>query len=153
MYRDEVVLTYSNIKIPDLVSVAKELIEEAGDVKVWLFQGEMGAGKTTLIKAIGKSLGIDDDMSSPTFGIVNEYAYQGNIIYHFDFYRIKSEDEAFDIGIEEYFYSGHYCFVEWPEKIPNLIPPNHAVITIDTDENKNRTIAISVHDGEKENRV
>ena len=153
MYRDELVLTYSNISVPDLSNVARELIQEAGDVKVWLFQGEMGAGKTTLIKSIGKALGIDDDMSSPTFSIVNEYAYEGNIIYHFDFYRIKSETEAYDIGIEEYLYSGHYCFIEWSDKIPNLIPPIHAVITIDTDENKNRTIAISVHDGKKENRV
>ena len=98
--------------------VALELLSAAGDINVWLFFGEMGSGKTTLIKAVGKALGVTEGMSSPTFSIVNEYeAGDGRKIYHFDLYRLKDEKEVFDIGAEEYFYSDAYCFIEWPEKI------------------------------------
>jgi len=91
----------------------------------------MGAGKTTLIKAVCEALGVKDTISSPTFSIVNEYrAADGKKIYHFDFYRIKSENEAYDMGYEDYFYSGAYCFIEWPEKIASLLPPGAAQVTI-----------------------
>lgn len=98
----------------------------------------MGAGKTTLIKSLCKALGSNDNITSPTFSIVNEYAGP-NKIYHFDFYRLKNQTEALDIGCEEYFYSGNYCFIEWPEKIPDLLPPhfvrvNIAVLKDDTRE-------------------
>ena len=92
--------------------------------------GRNGAGKTTLIKAICEELGVEDQASSPTFSIVNEYATTRGPVFHFDFYRIKSEQEAMDLGYEEYFYSGHPCFVEWPELIPSLIPDNAIAITI-----------------------
>lgn len=107
----------------ELETVSKELLKAAGDRTIWLFFGEMGSGKTTLIKAIGKFLGVNDTMSSPTFSIVNEYeAAHGRKIYHFDLYRLKSEREIFDIGVEEYFYSGELCLVEWPERLGSLVP-------------------------------
>lgn len=109
--------------------------------KVILFNGEMGAGKTTFIKAFSKLLGVNDTMSSPTFSLVNEYqTSQNQKIFHFDVYRIKSEDEALDMGIEEYLYSGNWCFIEWSEKIPNLIPDEHSLITIKMLANGNRLL-------------
>ena len=98
---------------------------------VVVFNGEMGAGKTTLIKALCRALGIHDATSSPTFSLVNEYRTPGDeAVYHFDVYRLKSESEALDMGIEEYLYSGNRCFIEWAEKIPNLLPHPHHVIEI-----------------------
>lgn len=105
-----------------LPAIAGHLLEQAGDRRVWLLYGEMGVGKTTLIKALCTALGVEDSTSSPTFSIVNEYHSPGGPVYHFDFYRIRSGEEALDLGYEEYFYSGHYCFVEWPEKISSLLP-------------------------------
>ncbi len=105
--------------------VALELLRAAGDTNVWLFFGEMGSGKTTLIKAVGKALAVTEGMSSPTFSLVNEYkAGDGRKIYHFDLYRLKDEKEVFDIGAEEYFYSDGLCLVEWPEKLGGLTPAN-----------------------------
>ncbi|MFT7351593.1 MAG: tRNA threonylcarbamoyladenosine biosynthesis protein TsaE [Flavobacterium sp.] len=99
--------------------------------KVILFNGEMGVGKTTFIKALAKQLGVLDETSSPTFSIVNEYATATQEkVYHFDVYRLNSEEEALDMGIEEYLYSENWCFIEWAEKIPNLIPTNHSQINI-----------------------
>ena len=93
--------------------------------KVLAFYGEMGAGKTTFIKALCRHIGVNDEVTSPTFAIVNEYKTQeGEIVYHFDFYRIKKKDEIFDFGYEEYFYSGNYCFIEWPEMAEELLPEN-----------------------------
>lgn len=101
----------------------------------------MGAGKTTFIKSLSKLLGVNDTMSSPTFSLVNEYqTSQNQKIFHFDVYRIKSEDEALDMGIEEYLYSGNWCFIEWSEKIPNLIPDEHSLITIKMLANGNRLL-------------
>lgn len=109
--------------------------------KVILYNGEMGAGKTTFIKAFSKLLGVNDTMSSPTFSLVNEYqTTQNQKVFHFDVYRIKSEDEALDMGIEEYLYSGNWCFIEWSEKIPNLIPDEHSLITIKMLANGNRLL-------------
>ena len=99
--------------------------------KVVLFNGLMGAGKTTFIKAICKNLGVEDMTSSPTFSLVNEYeTRQGQRVYHFDLYRINSEIEALDMGIDDYLYSGNWCFIEWPEKIPNLLPENVSIVNI-----------------------
>jgi tRNA threonylcarbamoyladenosine biosynthesis protein TsaE len=138
-------LTYNSVGLNDLRRVAEEIVSCAGNTNVWLFHGEMGAGKTTLIKVIGKVLGIQDSITSPTFSIVNEYQVNTQKkVFHFDFYRIKNEEEAYDIGTEEYFYSGHYCFVEWSEKIPGLIPERRADITITIKDNTHRTIAVSV---------
>ena len=109
--------------LSDLPSSAKELIKAFGEKKIIAFNGEMGAGKTTLIKAICEELGVKQTISSPTFSIVNEYlSSAGKKIYHFDFYRINNISEAYDMGYEEYFYSDAYCFIEWPEKIADLLP-------------------------------
>lgn len=111
--------------------------------KIWAFYGEMGAGKTTLIKEICKCLGVTNTMSSPTYSIVNEYhTNNNNKIYHFDFYRIKLLQEAVDIGCEEYFESGSYCFIEWPEKIGYLLPNACLKIKINLTDNENRVITI-----------
>jgi tRNA threonylcarbamoyladenosine biosynthesis protein TsaE len=110
--------------LAQLSDIAKQVITEANS-KILLFYGEMGVGKTTLIKEICATLGTDDVTSSPTFSLVNEYhTHDGEIVYHFDFYRIEKEEEAYDIGIEDYFYSDAWCLIEWPENIQNLVPLN-----------------------------
>ena len=114
--------------IDEIHEVAQKIIAEKPN-KVILFNGVMGVGKTTLIKALSKQLGVLDATSSPTFSIVNEYETTDNqVIYHFDMYRLKSEIEAMDMGIDEYLYSGNWCFIEWPEKIPNLLPDDYSTI-------------------------
>src|SRR5690606_1930704 len=102
-------------ELHELSGAAKKIVSFAGDCKVWLFSGDLGAGKTTLIKEICRYFGVEDTVNSPTFSLVNEYSDRsGSKYYHLDFYRIKNEEEAYDIGAEEYLYSGDYCFVEWP---------------------------------------
>ena len=125
--------------VDDLEIVVKDLIEAAGDRTVWLFNGEMGAGKTTLIKAICKSLGVHSVMTSPTFSIVNEYEGR-DVIYHFDCYRLKNEEEAYDIGVEEYLDSGRLCLIEWPEKIASLLPMERFEINLEIESNTQRRI-------------
>lgn len=136
----------TSIDILSLPLVAKEIIKQAGDYKIWLFEGEMGAGKTTLIKAVCEAIGVEDLVSSPTFSLVNEYEAGEEIIYHFDFYRIKNEEEAMDIGVEEYFYSGNYCFLEWPSKIISLVPEKFLRIFITVNEDDTRTIQLVKHE-------
>lgn len=129
--------------LEELPQIAKELLSAIGNHKIITFYGEMGAGKTTLIKQLCKTLKVTDTIQSPTFSIVNEYLTEDNQqIYHFDFYRIKEEEEALDFGVEEYFYSGNYCFIEWPEKIPNLIPENAVKVSITLTEDNKRLITI-----------
>ena len=111
-----------NFNLQELTFVAKEILRNVPN-KTLLFYGTMGVGKTTLIKELSKQLGVTDVINSPTFSLVNEYEIIKDKIYHFDFYRIKSEEEALDIGIEEYFFSGHWNLIEWPENISNLLPP------------------------------
>lgn len=113
-----------------LKSAAGQLIAFGGPEKIYLFYGDMGAGKTTLIKSLTEILGVDEPVTSPTFSIVNEYEGDGTKIYHFDFYRLKNQAEALDLGYEEYFYSGNYCFIEWPEKIPDLLPDHYVRVDI-----------------------
>ncbi|ERJ58443.1 tRNA (adenosine(37)-N6)-threonylcarbamoyltransferase complex ATPase subunit type 1 TsaE [Sphingobacterium paucimobilis] len=132
-----------NVKaLTELKGAAAQIIEIYPDSRVFLFYGTMGAGKTTLINELCQQLGVQDHTSSPTFSIVNEYASDNGPIFHFDFYRLKSESEAFDFGYEEYFYSGNYCFVEWPEKIPNLLPVDAIKINITVVDFQARTISI-----------
>jgi tRNA threonylcarbamoyladenosine biosynthesis protein TsaE len=128
--------------IDQLDQVAKVLLEQNPN-KILLFNGEMGVGKTTLIKKICENLGVNEPTSSPTFSLVNEYYTTNNqYIYHFDCYRLKSEIEALDMGIDEYLYSGNWCFIEWAEKITNLIPENHSIITIEVLENGIRKLTL-----------
>jgi len=115
----------------DQIEIAADEILAANPHKVVLLDGEMGAGKTTLIKAIAAKLGVRGMTASPTFSLVNEYGTGRDApLYHFDVYRLKSQDEALDMGIEEYLYSGNWCFIEWGEKIPDLIPKEHSRISI-----------------------
>lgn len=125
----------------DLPAVAKKLLFFADSPKVFLFFGEMGAGKTTFIQALCAELGVTDLVASPTFSIVNEYKSRQGVIYHFDFYRIKNEEEAFDIGFEEYLYSGNYCFIEWPEKITSLWPPNYVKVNVTAISDTQRVVS------------
>nr|WP_315147412.1 tRNA (adenosine(37)-N6)-threonylcarbamoyltransferase complex ATPase subunit type 1 TsaE [uncultured Flavobacterium sp.] len=128
--------------IEQLDLVAKQILEQ-NPSKVLLFNGEMGAGKTTLIKKLCENLGVNEPTSSPTFSLVNEYYTTNNqYIYHFDCYRLKTEIEALDMGIDEYLYSGHWCFIEWAEKITNLIPEQHSVITIEVLADGNRKLVL-----------
>lgn len=129
--------------LTELNLAAQKLIEAAGEEKIWIFQGEMGAGKTTLIKEIARSYGIIDQVSSPTFSIVNEYDNKAmETFYHFDFYRLDDPTEALDIGIEEYFYSGNYCWLEWAEKIASFVPDKFLLIRIQNETQSTRTLTI-----------
>ena len=127
--------------ISEIKSAAREFIDNMPACKVFAFYGKMGAGKTTFIKAICEELGVDDIITSPTFAIVNEYeTNEGDTIYHFDFYRIKKLDEVYDMGYEEYFYSGNFCFIEWPELIEDLLPEDATKVSITEEENGSRVI-------------
>ena len=132
--------------IDELPKVAKRLLEEFPDERFYAFFGSMGVGKTTLIKEICSQLGVEQNVCSPTFAIVNEYAdHNGEPIYHFDFYRLKNLDQAYDIDYEEYFYSGCWCFTEWTEKIEPLLPDHYLRIDI-IEQNGTRTLTAEVVD-------
>ncbi|UII27248.1 tRNA (adenosine(37)-N6)-threonylcarbamoyltransferase complex ATPase subunit type 1 TsaE [Fulvivirga maritima] len=135
-------ITYSSLA--EIKVVAKQIIDFAGDDKVWIFDGEMGAGKTTLIKAICDQLGVEDVVNSPTYAIVNEYNNdEGETLYHFDFYRLDDQEEAMEIGATEYFYSGDYCFIEWPSKVSDLLPDELLKIDISITEDNSRLIEVT----------
>jgi len=126
----------------ELVGIARIILNAFPEERIFAFYGKMGAGKTALIKAFTEVLGSSDVASSPTFSIINEYEdIKGNKIYHFDFYRIERLEEVFDFGYEEYVYSGNYCFLEWPEKISQLLPETYVYISIDMNEKEERFIS------------
>ena len=127
--------------VSDLPHIAKEILLKVPN-KTLLLYGTMGVGKTTLIKEISKQLGVTDIINSPTFSLVNEYEIVNDKIYHFDFYRIKTEEEALDIGIEDYFFSEYWKLIEWPEKVSNLLPPNSTKIKMHKNKNGTRSLTI-----------
>ena len=128
--------------IADLPGAALSILSYAGANKLFLFYGEMGAGKTTLIKSLCGQLGVEDNVTSPTFSIVNEYKGPGASVYHFDFYRLKNQTEALDMGYEDYFYSGNCCFIEWPEKIAGLLPQQYTGVRIKLSDDGSRQITV-----------
>ena len=134
-----------NIQSLDQIrEAAHQFVEAMGDNTVFAFYGKMGAGKTTFIKAVCEELGVSDVITSPTFAIVNEYRSDlaGELIYHFDFYRIKKLEEVYDIGYEDYFYSGAVCFIEWPELVEELLPGNTVKVTIEETEDGARRLTM-----------
>jgi tRNA threonylcarbamoyladenosine biosynthesis protein TsaE len=133
-------ITVNNIN--ELPLISAQMLNYLADYRVILFFAPMGAGKTTLINELCRQLGVTDQPSSPTFSIVNEYQSSNGPIFHFDFYRLKDEREAYDLGYEEYFFSGNYCFVEWPEKIMNLLPSTVISIFISVLEDGTRKIEL-----------
>ena len=129
--------------IEEIAVAAKEFVAAMGERKVFGFYGKMGAGKTTFIKAVCEELGVEDVINSPTFAIVNEYVDgQGEPVYHFDFYRIKNLQEVMDLGYEDYVYSGHVCFMEWPELIENLLPDDAVKVTIEEEIDGGRVLVV-----------
>ena len=140
------------IKINSLDSIreaARQFIDGIGQHRVFAFYGSMGAGKTTFVKAICEELGVDDVITSPTFAIINEYALGSNLlpdvssVYHFDFYRIKKLEEVYDMGYEDYFYSGALCFIEWPELIEELLPEDAVKVSIKENPDGSRTVEVA----------
>ncbi len=130
----------------DLVVAAAKILQDMAPERVFAFYGEMGSGKTTFIKAFCRVLGSNDVVTSPTFTLVNEYNDENrNSLYHFDFYRIKRIEEVFDMGFEEYVDSGNYCFLEWPERISELLPESYVYISIEVSEDEKRKITYFLH--------
>ena len=128
--------------IDSIREAARQFVAATGENTVFAFYGKMGAGKTTFIKAVCEELGVEDVITSPTFAIVNEYRSDttGELIYHFDFYRIKKIEEVYDMGYEDYFYSGALCFIEWPELIEELLPEEAVKVTIEENSDGSRSV-------------
>lgn len=135
-------MTITLNSLDDLPAAAAKVRDFAAEQKIFLFYGDLGAGKTTFIKSLCAELGVKEPVTSPTFSIVNEYVAGANKIFHFDFYRLKNQNEALDMGYEEYFYSGAYCFIEWPEKIPDLIPSHYLKVGINALPDQSRQLTV-----------
>ena len=131
-------------KLDNIREAAKQFIANIGNSTVFAFYGKMGAGKTTFVKAVCEELGVDDVITSPTFSIVNEYRSEqtGELIYHFDFYRVKKIEEVYDMGFEDYFYSGALCFIEWPELCEEVLPDDTVKVSINEEPDGSRTITL-----------
>ena len=131
-------------KLDNIREAAKQFIANIGDSTVFAFYGNMGAGKTTFVKAVCEELGVDDVITSPTFSIVNEYRSKqtGELIYHFDFYRVKKIEEVYDMGFEDYFYSGALCFIEWPELCEEVLPDDTVKVYIKEEPDGARTVTL-----------
>lgn len=135
--------------VSDLADIASSILSIPASTHIYLLQGEMGAGKTTLTGQLIAWLGSKNQVQSPTYGLVHEYETNTGPIYHFDFYRIKTDEEALDIGIEEYLESGNYCFLEWADKISRLLPDQYNMITITIDENQSRRFTLTAYQSGK----
>lgn len=138
-----------SIRITSLENIheaAKEFVEEMGDYTVFAFYGNMGAGKTTFINALCEALGVEDITNSPSFSIINEYRSESTaeLIYHFDCYRLENEDEAYDVGVEDYFDSGAVCLIEWPERIENLLPADTVAVHVTVEDDDTRVISVTL---------
>lgn len=133
-----------NFSIQEITSVAKQLLEQYAPLKIFCFEGELGAGKTTLIESICKSLGSESSLSSPTFSIVNEYDSTHGSLFHMDWYRLRSEEEAIQAGIEEYLFKGSYCFIEWHRVAESLIPRPYVLIQLTHAEDNQRHLASQI---------
>ena len=135
------------LHLDDLPKAAAELVKQGEGLNIWLLKGEMGAGKTTLVKQIVDQLGIKATVASPTFSIVNQYGVTDEkVVYHFDLYRLKNESEAFDIGLDEYLNSGYLCLIEWPEKLEKLRPTQYFEVQIQFNDSLTRKIYYRRHD-------
>jgi tRNA threonylcarbamoyladenosine biosynthesis protein TsaE len=140
-------ISFSDVELSDLPQTVAAIYDFGKNYSIWLFKAEMGGGKTTFISKLCDFLEVEDHVSSPTFALVNEYR-SGKVgtIFHFDFYRIKNEQEAFEIGVEDYFYSGNLCLIEWPEMIPSFIPDQFLLIEINLSHDRSkRNFKISKH--------
>jgi tRNA threonylcarbamoyladenosine biosynthesis protein TsaE len=147
-------LATDGFTLDQLPGVAKELLKQGADFTTWLFYGEMGSGKTTLIKYLVKELGLNTLVTSPTFSIVNEYREPGkDAVYHFDLFRLKNDVEALDIGFDEYLTSGNVCLIEWPEKVESLLPATFFEVKIQHLNTISREIYFRRHDGKETNRI
>jgi tRNA threonylcarbamoyladenosine biosynthesis protein TsaE len=136
--------TYKADSLDELQKIAKHLLVLHPNVKIWALEGELGAGKTAIVKCFVKALEIPDEVSSPTFSLINEYRQGEKVIYHFDLYRTKTIAEILDIGFEEYLFSGNHCFIEWPEQIIHLLPDSIAkIINFEVDENAARHLTVA----------
>ncbi len=136
-------LKFDRVSILDLKKIAGSILTSFSNDTFFIFKGKMGSGKTTLIKMLCEQLNVTDTVTSPTFALINEYkTITDSTIYHFDFYRINSPEEAYDFGYEEYFYGGNICFIEWPEKIVNLLPDSFVQIEIEINEDETREFRI-----------
>lgn len=145
MVSTSTMVEFSGVGVEQLPGVARSIVNEIAGHNICLIEGEMGAGKTTLIRELCKSLGVSDNVSSPTFSLVNEYKSSKGPVYHFDFYRINSLSEALDAGVEEYFYSGHPCFIEWPDIVRAILPEKFARVEIELGDNLQRIYKLSLH--------
>jgi tRNA threonylcarbamoyladenosine biosynthesis protein TsaE len=141
-------LSFPDCSLEDLASIAQRILETYNDERVFAFFGDLGAGKTTLIKHLCKALGVTESVTSPSFAIVNEYVAGGiDLVYHFDFYRIKKLEEVLDIGYEEYLFGDSYCFLEWADKIGELLPESYVYVSVGKGSNNNvRTITTRIID-------
>jgi tRNA threonylcarbamoyladenosine biosynthesis protein TsaE len=131
--------------LKDIDRAAKNLLDHFPEQRVFAFYGKMGAGKTTFIQAVCRHLGSGDNITSPSFALINEYqTSSSHSVYHMDFYRIKNIEEAFDLGYEDYIYSGEYCLIEWPEKIEPLLPRAYVKVKIETGQNEERNLTAQI---------
>ena len=143
-------MNYEDYGLADLERIASDILDQYPDERIFIFRGELGAGKTSLIKEFCKLLGVNGDVSSPTFSLINEYnANNGTKIYHFDFYRLKNVEEAIDIGSEDYFFSGDYCLIEWPDLILSLLPETFIKLDFEFKEKKRSLTINPIGDGTK----